>query len=514
MAANPNKLPQFWQELKRRKVIRTITVYAAAAFVILELLSIIIEPLKLPDWTLQFAIVFLCIGFVVAIILSWIYDIHPEGGIVKTESAHSLDEEIIPMASQSWKIASYISFVVIVALVVLNIIPRVSRSEEKAILDKSIAVLPFINESSDKENSYFINGVMESVLNNLSKIEELRVISRNSVEQYRNNPKPTPVVAEEMNASYILEGSGQKLGNRILLTIQLIAGADDNHLWSKQYDREIKQVEDLLDIQIEISQLVANELEAIIKPVEKQRIEKLPTRSLTAYDFYQRGYEEEWRFIRDNDKAALGRAESFSDSTLILADIALLYDNQLAEAHEVKGLYYRGIGKTEKAIAEYKRAIELNPNYYIAFWGLGNTYLLLREEIDQAIYYFSKASHLHRGENLPTIYGQIAEAYRSGGFKEQAITYDQLVLELDADSAKYLMHLAWMEGWQSNFQKAIQYAEQSYLIDTSNTNVLYNLGYYFMRTGQHIKSLAFYQDYERRMGERGTFFSYAPPRMG
>ena len=127
---------------------RVITVYAAAAFVILELLSIILEPLRLPDWTLQFAIVFLCIGFIIAVILSWIYDIHPEGGIVKTEPAEKAPKESAPPSSNSWRIASYISFVVIVALVILNIIPRTGKKE---ILDKSIAVLPFENLSGDPE---------------------------------------------------------------------------------------------------------------------------------------------------------------------------------------------------------------------------------------------------------------------------------------------------------------------------------------------------------------------------
>jgi TolB-like protein len=159
--------------------------------------------------------------------------------IVKTEPAHKVKDEEIPKSSNSWKIASYISFVVIVGLIVFNMVPCINRSEVKEILDKSIAVLPLRNESSDQDNAYFINGLMESILDNLSKIEDLRVISRNSVEQYRNNPKSTPTVAEEMNVSYILEGSGQKLGNKLFLTIQLIIGNDDDHIWSKQYDREI-----------------------------------------------------------------------------------------------------------------------------------------------------------------------------------------------------------------------------------------------------------------------------------
>ena len=121
MPNSPNKLSQFWQELKRRKVVRVVTIYAAAAFVILELTDIVAPSLGLPDWTLNLIIILLCIGFIITVIVSWIYDIHPEGGIVKTESCSGrLIEEDIPFYPHQtgWKIASYISFVVIVGLIV------------------------------------------------------------------------------------------------------------------------------------------------------------------------------------------------------------------------------------------------------------------------------------------------------------------------------------------------------------------------------------------------------------
>jgi len=237
MPQSSNKLSQFWQELKRRKVVRVITVYAAAAFVILELTDIVAPSLGLPDWTLNLIIILLCVGFIITVIVSWIYDIHPEGGIVKTEPAEKVKAEDMPKSSNSWRIASYISFVVIVALIVLNIIPRGNRLKEKEILDKSIAVLPFINDSPDEENVYFINGTMEAILDNLCKIEDIRVVGRTSVEQYRNAPKPIPVIADEMNVSYILEGSGQKDGNKVRLTLQLIDGINDQHLWSSPYNQ-------------------------------------------------------------------------------------------------------------------------------------------------------------------------------------------------------------------------------------------------------------------------------------
>ena len=138
MPGDPNKLSQFWQELKRRKVVRVITVYAAAAFVILELVDIVTEPFGLPDWTMILVVVLLTVGFIISVIISWIYDVHPEGGIVKTEPSKKVIEDSIPPSSKGWKIARYISFVVIVGLIVLNVIPRTGKKE---ILDRTSPLL-------------------------------------------------------------------------------------------------------------------------------------------------------------------------------------------------------------------------------------------------------------------------------------------------------------------------------------------------------------------------------------
>ena len=164
MSQPSNKISILWQELKRRKVVRVITVYAAAAFVILELLSIIIEPLRLPDWTLQFAIVFLCIGFFIAVILSWIYDVRPEGGIIKTEPAHKVKVGEEPPSSNSWKVASYISFVVIVVMVCVLLYPKIFKPDRfRDLRDESgmitVAVLPFNNLTGDSSLYYWQNGI-------------------------------------------------------------------------------------------------------------------------------------------------------------------------------------------------------------------------------------------------------------------------------------------------------------------------------------------------------------------
>ena len=156
------------------------------------------------------------------------------------------------------------------------------------IQEKSIAVLPFKNDSNDSSNVYLVNGLMESTLNNLQQINGLRVVSRTSVEKYRNGTKSIPEMAEELNVSYFVEGSGQKIGDRILLNIQLIEASTDRHLWTKQYRRESK---DIFELQQEIAKNIAEEIEIVITPEEAQRIEKKPTNDIVAYDFYLKGMD-------------------------------------------------------------------------------------------------------------------------------------------------------------------------------------------------------------------------------
>jgi len=506
----PNKLSQFWQELKRRKVTRVFTVYAAAAFVILELVSMSEEPFGLPEWTFVLAVILLFIGLLIAIILSWIYDIHPEGGVVRTEPAHKAKAEDNPKSSNSWKIASYISFVVIVGLIILNVIPHTGNNE---ILDKSIAVLPFHNDSPDEEKMYFINGTMEAILNNLCMIKDLRVPGRTSVEHYREHPKPIPVIAQEMNVSYILEGSGHRDGNNVRLYVQLLDARNDRHIWSKTYDSNI---EEIFSMQSDIAQQVAAEIEAIITPEEKQLIEKKPTINLTAYDYYQRGREELTRCTMnmvsrvtiglsndDENRAVLERAEGlyhkaleydttfslaysglawiyyqkqyweayltegFLDSALILAEIALSYDNQLSEAYTILGQYHRQIGEPEQAAKEFDKALKYNPNNWEAYYHKGNLYWRVLEDFIESISNLHEAIIRYRGEELPDLLYALGRIYLDAGFIEKAKESYQESFVLSKDSILYYTNLAFLEFSLENFDEAVHFVEMGLKIDST-----------------------------------------------
>jgi TolB-like protein len=176
-------------------------------------------------------------------------------------------------------------------------------------VEKSIAVLPFINDSSDQENAYFINGVMEEILNNLQRIKELRVISRTSVEKFRGQNKSIPEIAQELGVNYIVEGSGQKYGNTFRLRVQLIMAAKETHLWGESFQQKITEVEDIFNIQTQIAESIANELNAVISPEEMKRIEKVPSINLAVYEQYLKA-----RSYFDFSRQSLYKALEFLNS--------------------------------------------------------------------------------------------------------------------------------------------------------------------------------------------------------
>jgi TolB-like protein/Tfp pilus assembly protein PilF len=262
--------------------------------------------------------------------------------------------------------------------------------------EKSIAVLPFINDSPDQENTYFINGIMDEILNNLQKIRDFRVLSRTSTEQYRGSARPPiPKIGKALNVNYIVEGSGQKYGNRFILRVQLIAATKERHLWAKSYDREIRQTSDIINIQSEIARSIAKELETTITPEEKKLIENIPTDNLEAYDYYLLGeYLSNQRtpenLLKAKDyfekaiEADPGFTRAYTDlagvygllafyanilpeeaysTSLELARKALELDSLCAEAYVrigiVDAFYNFDFVSAEK---NYKRALEIDPN--------------------------------------------------------------------------------------------------------------------------------------------------------
>ena len=226
--------------------------------------------------------------------------IQQQSGILKEEV------RVKPEKKKNPKPKIIILSFLLLALIVMGyiFIPKLIKSS--GTIEKSIAVLPFKNDSPNDSTTYFIDGVMEEILTDLQTIKDIRVISRTSVEQFRGSTKPTtPEIAKKLGVNYIVEGSGQKYGNKFRLRVQLIRAAKENHLWAKSYEQEIKDAKDIFSIQSQIAQTIAEELEVVITPKEKKLIEKVPTINLEAYKAFLKGQFYLRKFTKNNLDTAL-----------------------------------------------------------------------------------------------------------------------------------------------------------------------------------------------------------------
>jgi TolB-like protein/Tfp pilus assembly protein PilF len=499
----------FWQELKRRKVIRIIPVYAAAAFVLLELVDIIAEPLRLPEWTINLVLVLLCIGFVISLILSWIYDFTPEG-VQKTKSLIEGQKSEKVQTSNVWKIITYLSLVVIVGLVVINMLSRHKKDDDVTRLEKSIAVLPFKSLSDDPEKQYLADGVMDAILLNLSNIKDLSVMARTSVEQYRGATKTAIEIGKELNVAYLLEASFQKYEKNVRLIVQLIKSNDGSHLWSKNYDREWK---DIFSVQSEVAETVAREIYAVITPLEKQMIEKEPTLNLEAYEFYLKGLSllnkrtggnliqaiEFFNLAIEKDhsfaQAYVGLAncynlisfyedwipsEAFPEARLN-AEKALELDNTLAEAYAslayVKHRYdWDLIGAEE----DFLKAIELNQNNALTYQWYAE-FLWFSGRYEEALIPMNEAIKLDPlSLVLNCAFGQVLARVNK---VEEAIKHLENIIELNPEFGYAYFMLGYVLLSGGYHSESIDYLKKS--VEMSNNAQLFmaTLGIAYAKSG-------------------------------
>src|SRR5438132_4864294 len=305
----------FFEELQRRKVYRVAAAYIIAAGFIIQIGSAVFPAWELPNWTLRLVIVLLLIGFPIALILAWAYDVTPQGiratPTISAPGAHRRRNLIMLIATG----------VVVSAAAGFFLLPRVSARK----IDKSIAVLPFQNLSDEKENAYFADGMQDDILTNLSKIGDLKVISRMSVMTYRGDgARNAREIGKVLGVATLLEGSVRRAGNRVRVSVQLINANNDEHIWAEDYDRDLT---DVFAIQTDLAQKIASALQAKLSQSEKARIDRMPTQNPDAYLL----------FIQAHDYA--NRPDMFREASF-------------------------------KAEQLFEQAIKLDPNFAAAFAGL------------------------------------------------------------------------------------------------------------------------------------------------
>ena len=359
----------FFEEVKRRKVYRVAAGYVVVAGGLIQLASAVFPAWELPNWALRLVILLLLIGFPIALILAWAFDVTSQG-IRATPP--------VPTAPRRRRnvVALVAIGIIVSAAAGFFLLPRASARR----IDKSIAVLPFENFSDDKENAYFADGIQDDILTNLSKIGDLKVISRTSVMPYRGKEKNVREIAQALGVSAILEGSVRKSGNRVRVNVQLINALNDEHIWSDVYDRDLT---DVFAIQTDLAKKIAEELHAKLSPTEKEQMTRKPTENGEAYLAFVQAHNFQ-REVEDFSK--LKQAEQLYERALQLdPNFALAAANYSQLESWIYHTYEPTTERANKSRALANRALQLQPDLPEGHLALGFSIYYVERDFNRAL---------------------------------------------------------------------------------------------------------------------------------
>src|SRR5215831_756086 len=363
----------FFEELKRRKVYRVAIAYVVASWALAQGLAQVLPVFDISNSVIRSVIALMLIVFPVVLVLAWVFDITPQG--IRATPA--------PTTSASPRVRRNLIMLIAIGVIIsaaagFFLLPRASARK----IDKSIAVLPFQNLSDEKENAYFADGIQDDILTNLSKIGDLKVISRMSVMSYRGDGvRNAREIGKALGVGSLLEGSVRRVGNRVRVSVQLINADDDEHIWAEDYDRELT---DVFAIQTDLAQKIASALQAKLSPAEKERLDRQPTQNSDAYLL----------FIQAHDYA--NRPDQLRDELLKAEELfehAIKLDPKFAAAFAglstVESWMYHNFDPTparrERARRNAEEALRLQPNLPEGHLALGLSYYYGDRDYERAL---------------------------------------------------------------------------------------------------------------------------------
>jgi TolB-like protein len=349
----------FFAELKRRNVYKVAVAYAVVSWLLIQIATQLFPFFEIPNWAVRLVVLLLILGFPVALILSWAFEITPEG--IKRESEVAHEQSKTRHTGRRIVGLTIVVAVIAAGLLVFQLLRSKSavtpRQNEAAsgragpaaeISAKSIAVLPFDNLSDDKSNAYFAEGIQDEILTRLSKIASLKVISRSSTQKYKSAPDNLREVGQQLGVANLLEGSVQKAANAVHVNVQLIKAATDEHLWAESYNRKL---DDIFGVEAEVAQSIASALNAKLTGEEQQVLAQKPTENSAAYEAYLRGKALMWEGNEDAVRAAI---QSYEEAVRLDPQFALAWAG-LSSARSV-GFYYMDSTPAARAAAEQSLA--------------------------------------------------------------------------------------------------------------------------------------------------------------
>ena len=420
----------FFAELQRRKVYRVAAAYIIAAGFIIQIGSAVFPAWELPNWTLRLVVVLLLAGFPVALILAWAYDVTPQGIQVtaKAPAGTHRRRNIITLIAAGLAVSAVAGFF---------LFPRASGRN----VEKSIAVLPFQSLSDEKENAYFADGMQDDILTNLSKISDLKVISRSSVMPYRGDAvRNAREIGKALGVATLLEGSVRRVGNRVRVNVQLINANNDEHIWAEDYDRDLT---DVFAIQTDLAQKIASALQAKLSPTEKARLDNRPTQNPDAYLL----------FVQAHDYAT--RMDIFRDTTL-------------------------------KAEPLFEQAIKLDPNFALAFAGLSMVESWLYHSSDPVPARREKARL--NADEAPRLQPDLPEGHLALGFSyyygdrdyERALAEFEIAKRGLPNDAQAYLAIGSIQRRQGKWTESTANLERAAALDPKNADILRNLAFSYM----------------------------------
>jgi TolB-like protein/Tfp pilus assembly protein PilF len=448
-------------ELQRRNVLRVAATYAVVAWIIIEAGSVLLPTFGASESAFQTYVVVVVAGFLVSLVLAWVFEVTPEG--VKLEKNVDRSESVTPKTGRRLDLVFIGLLVVALGIsVTLNVTGmRDAHVAPPAAVDRSsIAVLPFTSRSTDPQNQLFADGIHDDLLTRLANISALKVISRTSVMEYRDTTKNLMEIAEELGVGVVLEGAVQRAGDSVRITAQLIDASTDEHIWAKSYDRQFSMV-NLFAIQSEISEEIARAMKATLTNEEQLRLTNIPTDSLAAYNLYTQGRAN--LYIRRLDTLRKAR-EQFEE--------AIALDPDYAEA-------YAGLAESVVLLFNNHQALSVDETFNVAETSLG-TALSLNPDLSDA----------HAVEGLLKL--QMWQEIREGPGLEEAAACFISALDLNPNNASAYMWFANVRAAQRRTEEAIDLYHESLRVDPLGKIPYANLPGLYAQRGQNAEALDLY----------------------
>jgi TolB-like protein/Tfp pilus assembly protein PilF len=442
---NPTK---FLIELKRRNVYRAAVAYGVVAWFLTQLTTQVFPFFEIPNSAVRFVVIALAVGFPIAMLLAWVYEFTPEG-VVRTEDVRPAQARSAQRVTG--RILDFIiigALLLVIAMLVVGRLPFYRQTGE-SISQKSIAVLPFENLSGDPNNAYFADGIQEEILTRLAKIADLKVISRTSTQRYQSKPGNLAEIAKQLRVANILEGSVQKAGDTVRVSVNLIQAASDSHLWADTYDRKFT---DILGVESEIAKTIAEQLQVKLTGHEEQALAVKATNNPEAYDAYLRGLSFEARSIFATD-SLLKAIDSYARAVQLDPNFALAWA-RLSRADAYLNLRDTTAAHQHAAKAALENAQKLEPNSSETLLALGYYQYCVLRDYGLAKTTFKQVSRiLPSSSEIPMALGRIT---RREGHWDENIPYFEQALALDPRNVELLVDAAGTYAGLRQFPAALK----------------------------------------------------------